>query len=193
MSVTTPRRSGRLDGSSVAPRGSRPVSNSGICTWTTNQVYSRPSVRDDFDDDDEWEQARGGGDVNDDKEDKSMRTDFYEGFVVSGRKSKSHFYRFLGDKTVAKGKQAKAKGKGKEESYKLGDTVYVPSVNLLPSIGVIVGMWENRWENAEGEETQKMRVKVHWFLRPTELPGIRARREHTVVRTALPIYLKSKS
>jgi origin recognition complex subunit 1 len=80
----------------------------------------------------------------------------------------------------------KAKANDEEERYKIGDTVLVTSVNRLPSVGVIVGMWENRWENEDGEETQKMRVKIHWFLRPTELAGIRAKREHVIVRIHCP-------
>ena len=114
-----------------------------------------------------------------------MMTDFYNEFSVSGKKSVGKFARFT---RGAKKGQSKTKGKGKEEEerYKIGDTVLVTSVNRLPSVGVIVGMWENRWENEEGEDTRKMRVKIHWFLRPTELAGIRAKREHAVVRIRKP-------
>jgi origin recognition complex subunit 1 len=111
-------------------------------------------------------------------------TDFYDGFSVSGKKTIGKFARFT---RGAKKGRPKNKGKGKEEErYKIGDTVLVTSVNRLPSVGVIVGMWENRWENEDGEETQKMRVKIHWFLRPTELAGIRAKREHAIVRIRNP-------
>ena len=108
-------------------------------------------------------------------------TEFYDGFVVNGKKSAGKFARFT--KAAKKGKTRK--GKEKEGVYKIGDTVLVTSANRLPSVGVIVGMWENRWEDEAGEETRKMRVKIHWFLRPTELAGIRAKREHDMVRAYL--------
>ncbi|KAF5376959.1 hypothetical protein D9615_007258 [Tricholomella constricta] len=69
-------------------------------------------------------------------------------------------------------------------TYNVGDTVLVKTDKLLlqhkpPSIGVILSMWEIRRMGSEEEsEPDKMRVRVHWFVRPTELPGIRAKRDH---------------
>jgi origin recognition complex subunit 1 len=181
MSVT-PRRSNRLSRNPLVVRNPHPKSTSEAYTWTSDPVYSRPSIRDDFLDD-EWDQARGDDD-DEDADGRSTMTDFYDGFSVSGKKTIGKFARFT---RGAKKGRPKNKGKGKEEErYKIGDTVLVTSVNRLPSVGVIVGMWENRWENGDGEETQKMRVKIHWFLRPTELAGIRAKREHAIVRIRNP-------
>ena len=156
----------------------RPKSTSEAYTWSSDPIYSRPSIQDDFLDD-EWEQARG--DDDEDADGQNTMTDFYDGFSVGGKKISGKFARFI--RGARKGRpKNKAKGKEEEERYKIGDTVLVASVNRLPSVGVIVGMWENRWENEDGKETQKMRVKIHWFLRPTELAGIRAKREHAIVR-----------
>ncbi|KZP17716.1 P-loop containing nucleoside triphosphate hydrolase protein [Athelia psychrophila] len=88
----------------------------------------------------------------------------------------------IAHKPKSKGK-AKANGKGKageqEERYSVGDAVLVHSVNRLPSVGVITAMWETRWARADGgAEAGGKVVKLHWFLRPSELAGVRARREH---------------
>jgi origin recognition complex subunit 1 len=187
---TTPRRSNRLSRNPLVPRNPHPNSTSESYHWISDPIHSRPSIRDDFLDDDEWVQARGDEDEDDEDENaerRSVMTDFYDGFAVSGKKTVGKFSRFTRGAKKGRPKNLKGKGKGKgkdeEDLYKIGDTVLVTSVNRLPSVGVIVGMWENRWEDEEGEETQKMRVKIHWFLRPTELAGIRAKREHAVVRT----------
>jgi origin recognition complex subunit 1 len=182
MSVT-PRRSNRLSRNPLVVRNPHKKSPSEVYTWTSDPIYSRPSIQDDFLDD-EWEQARGDDD-DEDVDGRNLMTDFYDGFSVSGKKIAGKFVRFT--RGTKKGRpKNKAKANDEEERYKIGDTVLVTSVNRLPSVGVIVGMWENRWENEDGEETQKMRVKIHWFLRPTELAGIRAKREHVIVRIHCP-------
>ncbi|KAH8112691.1 P-loop containing nucleoside triphosphate hydrolase protein [Phellopilus nigrolimitatus] len=67
----------------------------------------------------------------------------------------------------------------REDTYRVGDTVLVKTQAKLPSVGVIVAMWEVRaQEDSDGEHDVYKKVKIHWFLRPTELPSIRARREH---------------
>ena len=179
----TPRRSNRLSRNPLVIRNPQAKSTSETYNWVSDPIYSRPSVRDDFLDDSEWEQTRGDEDEDDDDknaERRSTMTEFYDGYVVSGKKNVGKFARFT---RGAKKSKSKGTRKGKDEDlFKIGDTVLVASVNKLPSVGVIIGMWENRWEDEEGEESQKMRVKIHWFLRPTELAGIRAKREHAVVR-----------
>jgi len=181
---TTPRRSNRLSRNPLVIRNPQPKSTAEAYNWTSDLIHSRPSIRDDFLDDSEWEEAKGDDDNDEDNEkleERSIMTEFYDGFVVNGKKSAGKFARFT--KAAKKGKTRK--GKEKEGVYKIGDTVLVTSANRLPSVGVIVGMWENRWEDEAGEETRKMRVKIHWFLRPTELAGIRAKREHDMVRAYL--------
>ncbi|KAJ3763886.1 P-loop containing nucleoside triphosphate hydrolase protein [Lentinula raphanica] len=60
-------------------------------------------------------------------------------------------------------------------TYSIGDTVLISSSNRLPSIAVIVDMWET---DLEREDVERMRIRVHWFDRPSELPSIRAKRYH---------------
>ncbi|KAJ6581316.1 P-loop containing nucleoside triphosphate hydrolase protein [Mycena capillaripes] len=72
----------------------------------------------------------------------------------------------------------------------VGDTVAVNTEAIYrrdkkPSIAVIVAMWElvpeSQDEQEDGEEdknVKKMMVRIHWFLRPTELATNRAKREH---------------
>ncbi|KAG7089151.1 hypothetical protein E1B28_010857 [Marasmius oreades] len=67
-------------------------------------------------------------------------------------------------------------------SYKIGDTVLVETFNYMhmakkvPNVAVIVDMWETDYSGPE--ETGKMKVLVHWFVRPSELPTYRAKRNH---------------
>ena len=68
--------------------------------------------------------------------------------------------------------------------YHVGDTVMVGTDTLYimkrpPSIGVIVAMWETR---KKGDlriraDASRIRIRIYWFLRPTELASIRAKRE----------------
>ncbi|KIY49297.1 P-loop containing nucleoside triphosphate hydrolase protein [Fistulina hepatica ATCC 64428] len=69
---------------------------------------------------------------------------------------------------------AKALGsrKGGRTEFHIGDTVLIDT-KRVPSIGVITDMWETR-----RDDEPDMKVRVHWFLRPTELAAIRARRDH---------------
>ncbi|KAJ3783927.1 P-loop containing nucleoside triphosphate hydrolase protein [Lentinula aff. detonsa] len=92
----------------------------------------------------------------------------------------TRFYDELRSANTLKAKKyGKTTGKRKpgEEftTYAIGDTVLVNSNNRLPSIAVIVDMWET---DLGGENIQSMRVRVHWFDRPSELPSIRAKRYH---------------
>ena len=52
-----------------------------------------------------------------------------------------------------------------------------------PSVAVIVSMWEVKpvGEALSGDPDQ-MRIRVHWFLRPSELAAIRQKRDHEEVR-----------
>ncbi|KAI0245980.1 P-loop containing nucleoside triphosphate hydrolase protein [Lactifluus subvellereus] len=48
------------------------------------------------------------------------------------------------------------------------------SIGTRPSIGVIIALWQV----SRSVTDLQMLAKVHWFLRPTELAQLRARREH---------------
>ncbi|KAF8649352.1 hypothetical protein AX16_005861 [Volvariella volvacea WC 439] len=132
------------------------------------------------------------GDVEDDAEDVSnMKTIFYEEFTQLSTKPTRKTVAKKGRKkgaTAAKNASVEADG----VSYKVGDTVLVETDGLYrmrrpPSVAVVVAIWETRPEE-DGEEEEEdedggrvvkdVRIRVHWFLRPSELAGVRAKREH---------------
>ena len=81
-----------------------------------------------------------------------------------------------------------SKGKNREraidndmgETYKVGDTVLVRTASKVPSIAIIVAVLTVAEEGRS--DNHGCRVLVHWFIRPEELPNIRARRDHKAVR-----------
>ncbi len=82
-------------------------------------------------------------------------------------------------------------------TYKVGDTVMVETDTLYimkcpPSIGVVVAMWETRkQEDADTlTDASRMRIRVHWFLRPTELASIWSKREHEDVSLLSLLHLR---
>lgn len=73
------------------------------------------------------------------------------------------------------------------ETFKVGDTVFIQTDAKLPSIAVIIAMWQTqdcKGKMKDGETSMKLRVR--WFLRPAELPSIRAKRVHKEV-SLLPL------
>ncbi|KAJ7196826.1 P-loop containing nucleoside triphosphate hydrolase protein [Mycena pura] len=80
--------------------------------------------------------------------------------------------------------------RGESIVFNVGDTVTVETMVLhrdrKASIAVIVAMWElvsdregaEEDEDEEDENVGQMMVRIHWFLRPSELATIRAKREH---------------
>ncbi|KAJ7170168.1 P-loop containing nucleoside triphosphate hydrolase protein [Mycena filopes] len=70
--------------------------------------------------------------------------------------------------------------------FTVGDTVAVRTAAIYNrdkelSIAVIVAMWEVVPESTEEESVEgdrQMMVRLHWFLRPTELAAIRVRRDN---------------
>ncbi|KAI9000488.1 P-loop containing nucleoside triphosphate hydrolase protein [Trametes punicea] len=59
-------------------------------------------------------------------------------------------------------------------AFNVGDTVLVKTASKIPSVAVITALWK-----VEGDGLRPkthLRVRVHWFVRPAELPKIRARR-----------------
>ena len=70
-----------------------------------------------------------------------------------------------------------------DNSFRVGDTVLVKSQAKAPSIAVIVAMWEVQTKDEDDEDSVLQKVKVHWFLRGSELPNVRAKKEkHVQVR-----------
>lgn len=109
----------------------------------------------------------------------SMQTVLYDGLSMRTQKAKIH-------------NAAKKRRRAVEETqqvYHVGDTILIETDSLSrvrrpPSIAVIVAMWEcrNKDESTEGQmSASRMRIRVHWFLRPTEMASIRAKRAHDQV------------
>lgn len=81
--------------------------------------------------------------------------------------------------------------------FKVGDPVLVVTDLRKTSVAVITAMWEvmgggppdpsstdeeEDEDGAEGENKRRMRVRVHWFVKPSQLPSVRVKREHYEVR-----------
>ncbi|KAJ4497941.1 P-loop containing nucleoside triphosphate hydrolase protein [Lentinula lateritia] len=130
-------------------------------TWTSHiPIFTRAlDLKWDLLDDDRVE-----FETLDEEKKEGLETHFYEEFRIGATTKKS-----------GKGRAGIRKAGEGYTTYAIGDTVLVNSSNRLPSIAVIVDMWETDLERAESE---KVRVRVHWFDRPSDLPSIRAKRYH---------------
>ncbi|KAF8634081.1 hypothetical protein AX15_001083 [Amanita polypyramis BW_CC] len=140
------------------------------CSWTDEPIYVRPTeVEHDVSQDEGEEYANGEG----------YETFFFESFRIAEN--------FLTNDCSLKGarKSLKTKAESLEQTYRVGDTVLIQTNTIdnrkkPPSIAVIISMWDVRAKRQEANNPNrnKMRIRVHWFLRPSELPRIRANREH---------------
>ncbi|KAI0047680.1 P-loop containing nucleoside triphosphate hydrolase protein [Auriscalpium vulgare] len=154
----TPRRSRRFQPNVFANAIPGPsLSHNDL--WQGKPLHTRGSTREDLLDDEELE------------EEDPRHTNFYDQFVrrrpvrqqPSGRSKKSS--QSSTDKT--------------SEVFRVGDTVLLATNVKKPSVGVLVGMWEVTGADDDDDEASKrVRVKVHWFLRPSELAKLRAKRDH---------------
>lgn len=94
----------------------------------------------------------------------------------------THFYNSFSQDDFPK-KAVKVYGKAKHPShvntgvFKVGDTVLIDNSSRDPSIAVVTGIWKVKHEDKE----ICLNVSVHWFVRPSELPAIRADRRHEEV------------
>lgn len=66
--------------------------------------------------------------------------------------------------------------------FNLGDTDLVKTASRVPSVAVITALWTVEGDNFRPKAA--LRLRVHWFVRPGELPKIRARREFDEVRAS---------
>lgn len=144
------------------------------CAWTLAPIYIRktnPTLDLLPEELDERENS------NEEDEDEEYETVFYSEF-----KMKRKVTNFKG------ATRRIAMGKTEVQTYHVGDTVMVETDTLYltkrpPSVGVIVSMWQTRIAGDEIEpDPTKMRIRVHWFLRPSELASIREKRSHEEVR-----------
>ncbi|KAK0194071.1 P-loop containing nucleoside triphosphate hydrolase protein, partial [Armillaria mellea] len=117
-----------------------------------------------LEDREEWERL-------DDVERQNKTTMFYDAF----QRKKPTITRKSYGKKKASAKQAIEN----IETFHVGDTVLVSNGNSrYPSVAVIIALWETDLKETGNELPSKsMYIRVHWFLRPKELPSVRAKRE----------------
>lgn len=156
--ATTPRRSKRFQ---PFVASNTDISSEASFSWVGEPLHQRPTLAEDLQDEDNFE------------EDAVAHTSFYR---TIERATKS------APQTSGKGK-AKASADDTEQ-FSLGDTVLIRTQTKQPSVAVIVSMWEVEYDcddDSGMEVTVPFKVKLHWFLRPTELPNVRARKTHLKV------------
>ncbi|KAF6760325.1 replication control protein 1 [Ephemerocybe angulata] len=144
------------------------------CTWEGEPINTRP-CNPELDlmqeERDEREEANQGEEEDSDTE----KTVFYSAFTIKVSKPKQ-----------LRTKQASGGDDDEVRTFRLGDTITIETDTLSrqrrpPSVAVIVSMWEVRKGGEEltrEHDSSKMRLRVHWFLRPSELAAIREKREH---------------
>jgi origin recognition complex subunit 1 len=152
----TPRRSRRGQPAvEILPRSDDNISLS-------HKIYERPAEPNDTIDPAEEFQI-------------DSQTTFYQSFSR---------YAETGPKYARRGgsKATKKKNSTYYGTFTIGDTVLVNTSGnrtIHPSIGVIAQIL------ATDEDSSTTRVRIHWFLRPSELPRIRAKHDHSPVRLTL--------
>ncbi|KAH9029301.1 P-loop containing nucleoside triphosphate hydrolase protein [Lactarius deliciosus] len=71
-------------------------------------------------------------------------------------------------------RSSRASDKVGSEGFSVGDAVLLATNVNRPSVGIIIALWEVSRPVTDSQ----MLAKVHWFLRPTELAQLRAKRGH---------------
>ncbi|KAF9484856.1 P-loop containing nucleoside triphosphate hydrolase protein [Pholiota conissans] len=168
----TPTRRSRRNQPIATPSNKLNQKNILECAWTGEPIYVRQTNRelDLLPEDLEEYQEKAQKDNDEDMEDKE--TLFYEAFKM---KRKATSYR------GAKGLQI---CKAAMQVYRVGTPVMVETdalsqIKRPPSVGLIVSMWQIRRKGEDvADDPSKMCIRVHWFLRHTEMANHRAEREH---------------
>ena len=142
------------------------------CVWASEPVYVRPtdSVID-FLPEEQEEEAVSCDDGDTEKE--AFETFFYNAFKMKRKVA-----------SLSGGRRGAVKLA--HRIYNVGDTVLIETDSMYlvkrpPSVGVIVAMWQIKGNAQETADPNKMRVRIHWFLRPKEMASIRAKRQHEEV------------
>uniref|UniRef100_A0A0W0EUB6 Origin recognition complex subunit 1 n=1 Tax=Moniliophthora roreri TaxID=221103 RepID=A0A0W0EUB6_MONRR len=165
----TPRRSRRGQPIVMSPSKS---TRGKQATWVSEPAYKR-TLEPELDlfpaELEKWREERQEDEDEDEDMDNGSQTRFYNELQVT-------------QPSFTSNRKGKGKALAEEVTYRIGDTVLVETFNYMrmarkvPNVAIIVDMWETDYEGPE--ETGKMKVLVHWFVRPSELPTIRAKREH---------------
>ncbi|KAL1730392.1 P-loop containing nucleoside triphosphate hydrolase protein [Schizophyllum commune] len=155
----TPRRSRRF-----APFIRQTAKSNCPIEWNGEPILTRPTnIEQDL-----YPEER---EAREEEEAEETTTTFYSAFE---RKA-------VAKPSVKRGKQAARAPKSDTEGvvFKVGDTVSVASLRPQASIGVIVAMWETSALECIDEDTHpRQKVRIHWFLRPSELAKCGAKRDH---------------
>lgn len=155
----TPRRSKRYQ-PLVEFSTNRGDSAAGTVSWLGASIHIRATRGTDLHEEDEIDSL------------EDAETEFYLGFsrITSTQSS------------AKKRKTITSEG----NVFRVGDTVLVKSQAKHPSVAVIVALWDVKTKDGEVDGLLPQKVKVHWFLRGSELPSVRAKKEkHAQVRTLL--------
>ncbi|KAI6105020.1 P-loop containing nucleoside triphosphate hydrolase protein [Pisolithus croceorrhizus] len=163
--------------------------------WTHSEpCYTRPSVPEDYEalreENSSWEPKEG------------LLTRFYESFtrVVSGKPGSSSVLGRKKPRSSTRGKPSR--GVSEKEVYHVGDTVCIRTGLMSKglSVGVIVAMWDLKAVDGRSREEESDKdneevsedeggeggdmdasnffIRIHWFQKPSELPNVRAKRDH---------------
>ena len=168
---STPSRRSKRFQPTATPTSKEIDQNILECAWVNEPIYVRETIPEI---DLLPEEQEVSEDADEDSEiERLSETLFYNAFRM---KRKATAYR---------GSKSMRLGRTETMTYNVGDTVMVETDTLYimkrpPSIGVIVAMWETR-KKADVRvlaSASRIRIRIHWFLRPTELAGIRAKREY---------------
>jgi len=168
----TPRRSNRQQNLPARYGGGVLISTSQTYNWSTSPIHTRPTQPIDL----LPGEALEPGD-----------TQFYSSLIRYGPPSKPTI------RTYGKQKSAKpvASGSRTSETFSVGDTVLVVSTAKTTSVAVITALWRVvRKDDEAGDDdedtNESMRIRVHWFVRPAQLGGIRHKRECLPVSLPCP-------
>ncbi|KAH8826677.1 P-loop containing nucleoside triphosphate hydrolase protein [Flagelloscypha sp. PMI_526] len=71
------------------------------------------------------------------------------------------------------------KKKREKVSYKVGDTILVSSGRKVPSVAVVTAIFQTH-NPEEPDKEPSTKLRIHYFVRPSELAAIRAKRDYRV-------------
>lgn len=145
------------------------------CVWASEPTYVRPTdlAIDLLPEEQEEANEEAISSDDDDTEKEALETFFYNSFTMKRKVA-----------SLSGGRRGAVKLA--QRIYHVGDTVLIETDSMYlvkrpPSVGAIVAMWQIKGNAQEAADPNKMRVLIHWFLKPKEMASIRAKREHEEV------------
>lgn len=120
-----------------------------------------------------------------------LKTRYYSAFTRENNVSIRRAPRVYGNASKGKNRE-RPTSDDTNETYKVGDTVLVRTTSNVLSIAVIVAVLTVAEEGCL--DKHGCRVMVHWFIRPNELPTVRARRDNKEVcaPSTLPMHCTNR-